>query len=252
MLSTLILSEQQIKQFKDDGFLLIRNGFNQEDTSLIESWAAELVEMPEKSGGHWVYHEKSRINPDVNLISRIENISPFHHGFAELSDFLCSPMSQLLDEDAALFKEKINFKMPGGDGFKPHQDSQAGWQDYADYFISVMVCIDEATTENGCLQMVSGFQNQGLYREWEPLTDDDMADMEFINYPTKPGDIVFFDCYTPHASEPNLSNKIRRLYFATYNKLSEGDHLEKYYADKYKSYPPDIDRVEGREYIFKV
>jgi len=36
-----------------------------------------------------------------------------------------------------LFKEKVNFKMPGGDGFKPHQDSQAGWDRYADYFVNV-------------------------------------------------------------------------------------------------------------------
>jgi 2-aminoethylphosphonate dioxygenase len=252
MLSKTSINEEQKKQFKDDGFLIIKNGFNLKDIQDIESWASELAEMPEKHGAQWVYHEKSKLDPNVNLISRIEKISPFHNGFAELSKVLEQPISQLFDEDAVLFKEKINFKMPGGDGFKPHQDSQAGWEDYAKYFISVMVCIDEATIENGCLQLVSGFQGRGLYREWEPLTDDDMANMEFIHYPTKPGDIVFFDCYTPHASEPNMSNSTRRLYFATYNKLSEGDHLEQYYADKYKSFPPDIDRIEGKEYIFRV
>jgi ectoine hydroxylase-related dioxygenase (phytanoyl-CoA dioxygenase family) len=252
MLTTPTINEEQIKQFKQDGFLLIKNAFSADDIKKIESWATELATMPEKSGAHWVFHETSQIDPDIELISRIEKISPFHNGFAELSDVLKQPMAKLFKEKAALFKEKINFKMPGGDGFKPHQDSQAGWQDYADYFISVMVCIDEATLENGCLQMVSGFQNSGLFREWEPLNDDDMKNMEFINYPTKPGDIVFFDCYTPHASEPNLTDSTRRLYFATYNKLSEGDHLEKYYADKFKSYPPDIDRVTGKEYVFRV
>jgi 2-aminoethylphosphonate dioxygenase len=252
MLGTPVINEQQINEFKENGFLLIKNGFNQQDISKIESWTTELSELPEKSGEHWVYHEKSKINPDIDLISRIENISPYHQGFAELSKVLKYPMAQLFDEEAVLFKEKINFKMPGGDGFKPHQDSQAGWEDYAQFFISVLVCIDEATIENGCLQMVSGFQNRGLFREWEPLTDNDMSNMEFVHYPTKPGDIVFFDCYTPHASEPNLSNTTRRIYFATYNKLSEGDHLDKYYADKYKSFPPDIDRIEGKEYVFRV
>ena len=252
MLSTPVINEEQINQFKENGFLLIKEGFNKDDISKIESWTTELANMPEKTGAHWVYHEKSKIDPDKELINRIENISPFHQGFAELSEVLKQPMAQLFNEESVLFKEKINFKMPGGDGFKPHQDSQAGWQDYADYFISVLVCIDEATIENGCLQMVSGFQNQGLYREWEPLTDEDMAEMEFVHYPTKPGDIVFFDCYTPHASEPNLTDSTRRLYFATYNKLSEGDHLEQYYADKYKSFPPDIDRIAGKEYIFRV
>lgn len=246
------ITEQQIEQFNKDGFLIIKNGFKSDDASRIQTWATEISERPEKSGDHWVYHEKSKIDPDKDLINRIENISPFHQGFSKLSHALESPVAQLFNEQAALFKEKINFKMPGGDGFKPHQDSQAGWQDYAEYFISVMVCIDEATIENGCLQMVSGFQDRGLYREWEPLTDDDMADMEFIHCPTQPGDIVFFDCYTPHASEPNLTSSTRRLYFATYNKLSEGDFLEQYYADKYKSFPPDIDRVAGKEYIFRV
>ena len=252
MLNTPVLTEEQIEQFKKDGFLIIKNGFNQEDASNIETWTTQLANLPEESGKQWVYHEKSKLDSEINLINRIENISPYHDGFAELTNVLAKPMAQLFGEEAVLFKEKVNFKMPGGDGFKPHQDSQAGWEDYAKYFISVMVCIDEATIENGCLQMVSGFQNKGLYREWEPLTDDDMANMEFIHCPTKPGDIAFFDCYTPHASEPNMTNTTRRLYFATYNKLSEGDHLQQYYADKYKSFPPDIDRIEGKEYIFRV
>ena len=70
--------------------------------------------------------------------------------------------------------------------------------------------------------------------------------------PTQPGDIIFFDCYAPHASAPNMSDKIRRLYYATYNRRSDGDHMAKYYADKHKNYPPDIDREAGKDYVFRV
>jgi hypothetical protein len=42
------------------------------------------------------------------------------------------------------------------------------------------------------------------------------------------------------------------MYFATFNGVSEGDHKDRYYADKHKSYPPDIDRLAGREYVFRV
>ena len=35
-------------------------------------------------------------------------------------------VGELFGEPAVLFKEKINFKMPGGAGFKAHQDQQAG------------------------------------------------------------------------------------------------------------------------------
>ena len=208
--------------------------------------------MPEVSGRQWVYHETSLKDPNRNLISRIENIAPFHDGFAALSTALKAPAAQLLGEDALLFKEKINFKMPGGDGFKPHQDSQAGWDAYADFFLSVLICIDEATVENGCLKMVSGHHNTGLFRSWEPLSEEDMDGMDFVTCPTKPGDLVFFDCYAPHASDPNMTDATRRLYYATYNRRSAGDHMAQYYADKHQSYPPDIDREKGKEYRFRV
>lgn len=252
MLSTPVLQHDHIRQFKDNGFTVLKQGFSTAEAESISQWTAELADRPEQSGKHWVYHENSLLNGKDRLINRIEYISPFHEGFAELAEVLKKPVAQLLDEPAVLFKEKINFKMPGGDGFKPHQDSQAGWEDYAEYFISVMVCIDAATVENGCLQLVKGQHRKGLFREWEPLTDEDMADMNFENYPTHPGDVVFFDCYTPHASEPNLTDQTRRLYFATYNPLSQGDHLQQYYSDKHKTFPPDIDREQGKEYVFRV
>ena len=252
MITIPVLEKRQINEFNTNGFVVVRNAFSLEEMQRIIMWTEELANLPEKSGRHWVYHEKSRLDPGIDLVNRIENISPYHAGFRELSNLLKIPVAQLLDEEAVLFKEKINFKMPGGDGFRPHQDSQAGWEDYASYFINVMVCIDEATIDNGCLQLVSGYQNKGLFREWEPLTEEDMAGMNFVHYPTKPGDLVFFDCYVPHASEPNLTNKIRRLYFATYNRLSEGDNLERYYADKHRTYPPDIDRSPEKEYVFRV
>ena len=251
-LSTPHLHPAQIERFHTDGFVVLRSGFGAEDTRRIEAWTHEIAERPEAIGKHWVFHEQSRLDPTRRLINRIENLSPFHEGFATLAKVLAAPVGQLLGEDAVLFKEKINFKMPGGDGFKPHQDSQAGWEAYATYFISVMVCIDEATIENGCLKLVAGQQRRGLFREWEPLTDEDMEGMDFVPHPTRPGDIVFFDCYAPHASEPNLTNTTRRLYFATYNRRSEGDHLARYYADKRQSFPPDIEREAGKEYVFRV
>ncbi len=252
MLNTPIITDEQMQAFERDGYLVIRGAFNEEEMALIDSWTRELLARPEESGKHWVFHEQSLKGDGKDLVNRIENIAPFHHGFAELSTVLKAPAAQLLGEEAALFKEKVNFKMPGGDGFKPHQDSQAGWDNYADFYISALVSIDEATVENGCLQMVAGHHRRGLFKSWEPLSEDDMAGMEFVQCPTKPGDVVFFDCFAPHASEPNMTDETRRIYYATYNRLSAGYHMAQYYADKHKSFPPDIDRDPGKEYVFRV
>lgn len=252
MLTVRTLLEADRANFARDGFVVIRGALDQEAAAQLKRWSAEVAALPEVSGRHWVFHERSQLDPTVSLISRIEKIVPFHEGFAALCAALQRPVEELMGEPAALFKEKINFKMPGGDGFKPHQDSQAGWEAYASYFITAMVCIDEATVENGCLQIAAGHQSRGLFRSWEPLTDADMAGMTFVDYPTAPGDVVLFDSYTPHASEPNRSAAIRRMYFATFNRLSEGEHMERYYADKHRNYPPDIDRDPARAYVFRV
>ncbi len=252
MLKISVLTDQQIGDFRRDGYVVVRGTFDAAEMGRIETWARELAALPEKAGRHGVYWENSLIEPDKKIVNRIENISPFHSGFAELSQALKAPAGQLLGDDAVLFKEKINCKMPGGDGLKPHQDSQAGWDAYAKLFVTVLVSIDEATKENGCLKVAAGEHQRGLFRGWAPLTEDDMAGMDFTICPTRPGDLVFIDSYTPHGSEPNMSDTVRRLYFATYNRVSEGDHLARYYADKRKSYPPDIEREPGKEYVFRV
>ena len=252
MLRGFQLTKQQIETFMFSGYVIVRRVFDAQEMVKIDTWAREVENTPIDSGRYWVYGEKSQLEPGRTIICRIENIISHHLGFMSLNTILQKAVGQLLGEPAILFKDKINFKMPGGDGFKPHQDQQAGWDKYADFFISAMVCIDEATIENGCLQMVSGHHRRGLFRRWEPLTVTDMVNMTFVPIPTKPGDVAFFDCYTPHASEPNLTQRTRRLFFATYNAASKGNHMQRYYADKHESFPPDVDRELGKEYRFRV
>jgi len=246
------LAMDQIEEFRTQGCLVVREAFPAGDVERLSAWATELAAWPERPGRHWVFHEKSLRDPGRLLIHRIENICPFHEGFAELAEVLNGPVSQLLGEEGVLFKEKVNYKMAGGDGFKAHQDSQAGWGTYAPYFVTVAVSIDATTPENGCLEVAPGFHRDAIAREWEPLTEKDLDGVAFQAIPTAPGDTVFFDSFVPHRSDPNLSGTDRRVYFATYNRLSDGDHLAAYYADKHRSFPPDVERDPDKEYVFRV
>jgi len=256
MLTNIELSDDQVSQFQNKGFLVVPNAFNSQASESIRRWADEIYSLPEKIGRHWVYHEVSLLDKKNDLVNRIENMTPFHQGLSALAYCFIPSCGQLFGEEAALFKDKINFKMPGGDGFKPHQDSQAGWETYATYFINVMVCIDEATIENGCLQLASRpkqiMGKELLGKEWVPLSKEETSLLDFKPYPTKPGDIIYFDSYAPHKSEKNFTGSQRRLYFSTYNRLSEGNHLEAYYEDKHKNFPPDIEREFGKNYVYKV
>jgi ectoine hydroxylase-related dioxygenase (phytanoyl-CoA dioxygenase family) len=247
------LTPEQIARFHDEGFLIVRGLYTAEDMARIEVWTDEVEAWPETPGKHMMYFEKS-LKDGSRVLNRLENFVPYHPGFNDLlrDGRMIGAVSQLLDERAVLFKDKINFKMPGGDGFKAHQDLQAGWERYASYFVSALVCIDEATVENGCLELAEIDSSFHLGNNWEPLSEEQTAGLNFRPAPTKPGDLVFFDSFTPHASAPNMTDRSRRLYYATYNKLSEGDHLAAYFADKYVSFPPDIERDPGKEYVFRV
>ena len=82
MIATPVLSDDQIADFKRDGYVVVPNAFDQKDMVTIKKWAGEVERLPEEPGRHWVFHEKSRLN-DNDLINRIEYISPFHDGFAQ-------------------------------------------------------------------------------------------------------------------------------------------------------------------------
>ena len=250
-----MLTDKQIKQFKNDGLVLVPELFNKSKVELILKYTEELQTSPEVSGKEWKYFEKSKINKDEKILQRIENFCKYHKGFSELctESRIIECINDCFGEKGILFKDKINFKMSGGSGFKPHQDSQAGWNDYAKFYLTVMISVDKSTVQNGCIEFAYGHNKSGLIGKlWKPLSDKDMKNMKFIPIETKPGDTIFFDCYSPHRSKPNLTKKPRRILYLTYNKLSDGDQRKKYYDDKYKNYPPDIDRDPNKDYSFKV
>ena len=64
--------------------------------------------------------------------------------------------SALLGEPAVLYKEKVNYKLPGGAGYAPHQDAPA--YPFVAKHVSCLVAIDDAGIDNGCLEVVSGAQ----------------------------------------------------------------------------------------------
>jgi hypothetical protein len=65
------------------------------------------------------------------------------------------------------------------------------------------------------------------------VTPEAEATMAFQPVPCSAGDVLFFNGYLPHRSNPNHSAHNRRAVFLTYNPLSQGDHHAAYYAAKH-------------------
>ncbi|MEJ8568514.1 phytanoyl-CoA dioxygenase family protein [Elongatibacter sediminis] len=249
-----VLTPDQIESFHRDGFLVVRGLYSSSEIRQISDWTDEVAAYPEEPGKTMMYFETSSAD-GARILCRIENFVPWHAGFNRLitARRLRQAVSELLGEPAVLFKDKINFKLPGGDGFKEHQDVQAGWDDYADLHITAMVAIDATTEANGSLEMIPGMHRRGLLGEkWSPLTDQHTENAEYRPVHCEPGDAVFFDSFAPHRSAPNRTDKARRVLYITYNGVSAGDSRERYYAEKRRNYPPDIEREPGKDYRFRV
>jgi ectoine hydroxylase-related dioxygenase (phytanoyl-CoA dioxygenase family) len=249
-----LLAASQRSDFERDGYIVLRGLFGEAELIAVRRWTDALASAPEVSGRHWVYREESRLDPSIKLVQRIENFCPYHADYDRFirHGTLIELVADLFGDDAVLFKEKINFKMPGGAGFKAHQDQQAGWGRFAPIFVTAMVSIDATTPANGCLEIAARRHRQGLLgEEWRPL-DEAETHLDLAPIPTAPGDVVLFDSFVPHASKENLTAAPRRVLYLTYNRRSDGDHRAQYYREKHASFPPDIDRVPGRAYVFRV
>jgi ectoine hydroxylase-related dioxygenase (phytanoyl-CoA dioxygenase family) len=249
-----ILSDEQVAQFHRDGFLVVRGMYSADEVADIGDWTDEVAGYPEVPGKYMMYYEKSQ-DDGSRILCRIENFVPYHEGFSRLitTRRMQQAVSELFGEEAVLFKDKINFKLPGGDGFKEHQDVQAGWDEFAELHITAMIAIDETNEANGSLEMIAGMHKQGVLGSmWAPLTDEDTGHIDYVPVHCQPGDAVFFDSFAPHRSQPNRTDKARRVLYITYNKKAEGDSRAKYYADKRRNYPPDIERDPDKDYSFKV
>jgi hypothetical protein len=249
------LTAQDLAHFAETGWLVRRGLFSAAEAAEIARWTDALVALPEVPGRHMVYYEDSLTTPGTRVMQRIEDFCPYHAPFDDLvrHGSLAAAAGQLLGGAAVLFKEKINFKKAGGAGFEPHQDQQAGWTTYAPMFVTALVSIDRATTENGCLEMTTApRQTEMIGAEWQPLTPEQMATFDLIPIPTEPGDVLFFDSYAPHGSQPNLTDEQRRILYLTYNAAADGDHRRRYYDTKRANFPPDVERAPGAKYVFRV
>jgi 2-aminoethylphosphonate dioxygenase len=253
---TFTAAAKDVRQlFERDGYVIARNLFTPEEAARHATWIDELASRPPSVGREMVYFEDSLSEPGARVLSRIERFAEYHGGLASLvaDRRVLDAVSVLLGDEPILFKEKINFKMPGGGGFTPHQDIQPGWDAYAPYFISVLIAVDCNTVENGCLELAAGHHQRGLIgRKWEPLEGAELEGLTFAAFPMAPGDAAFFDCFTPHQSQPNRTDRPRRNIYLTYNRRRDGDFRDRYFDDKRKSFPPDFERDPNARYVFRV
>jgi hypothetical protein len=197
----------------------------------LVAWVDEVAAWPE-GDGPWIHHRE--LTDDGPKLCRSEGFVGVHEGLTALlasDEGLLREASALLGEPAVLYKEKINYKLPGGAGYAPHQDAPA--YPFVASHVSCMVAVDDARLANGCLEVASGCHAELLPTDAEGcIRADVVAGLDWAPVEVEAGEVLWFHSRTPHRSGPNPGPAPRRALYPTYNARSEGDLRRAYYEAK--------------------
>jgi len=166
-------------------------------------------------------------HPDV-----VQGIEPCAHLDEELERLgadprLVEPMRDVIGvPDVALFTEKLNLKRARvGGRYVLHQDYPYWVESSEDpgQVATALICLDDATRENGCLEVAPGSHLGGLrpgrktrgFGRFE-MDPEGFDEAQLVSLEAPAGSVVFFGSLLVHRSTPNLSDADRRALLYSY------------------------------------
>ena len=212
-----------------------------EQLAALQAWTAEVEGWPAGSHVWGHYAEHTAHGP---RICRTENVSACHAGFASFVDGpIRDCASDVAGEPVTAFKDKVNYKQPGGAGFRPHQDKVA--YPGAGRVMSILLAIDDCTVESGCL-WIAGDVDEVLAIDDRGVVRADVAQaLDWSPIELHAGDALCIDGLAPHYSEANRGDDPRRVLVASYAPVSEGYGRDDYYERRRQRMRAETER-DGR------
>lgn len=246
------LSADQIESFNENGFLIVRHLFSEKEITRLSDKAHSDHRLDKASSSV----DDGKGNP-VRLTLWNHPGEGIYGMFARCEK-LVNKAEALLGGEVYHYHSKMVLKdAKTGGAWAWHQDYGYWYQNgllFPD-LCSVMIAVDRATKENGCLQVIRGSHKMG--RVNHNLTGDQAgADMEKVNEilnvrekvycEMEPGDALYFHANLLHASDQNTSDHPRWSLICCYNKASNNPYKESHHPSYTK-----LNKVED-DMILKV
>ncbi len=218
-----ILSDSQLVQFQQDGYLIVERLFGHEEIDLLGRIARADDQLMQQAAGR-----RDGEGGIVRLSVRNTLEDDIYSAFVRCRRIV-DTMERLLDGEVYHYHHKMILKQPHfGGAWEWHQD-YGYWYETGCLFpdlASCMIAVDRATSANGCLQILKGSQRLGRLNHG-PLGDQTGADperveaalqrLEQVECPLERGDAIFFHCNLLHRSDRNHSDQPRWALIACYN-----------------------------------
>jgi ectoine hydroxylase len=226
------LNDSEVRQYREDGFVLARGMFDQTEIALLRRSAKDDKALDD--------HSFARADNEGGTV----RLSLWNHpgngiyGMFARCRSLVDSAEVLLGGEVYHYHSKMIMKEPKvGGAWAWHQDYGYWYQNGVLFplLTSVSIAVDRATGENGCLQMLRGSHLAG--RVEHVLTGDQAgadlervrelaARLELVYVEMEPGDAVFFDCNMLHRSDQNRSDQPRWSMICCYNAARNDPYKE--------------------------
>jgi phytanoyl-CoA hydroxylase len=241
------LSAEQINQFQEQGYLLVKKGCS---TDLVDAYNNHIYELrssdpiPEWAQprrGQTEVSEKERFS--VRLFNPHQQ-DGFSRQMMKLS-IIRGALAQLMGDEAVCVQSMYFYKEPGSPGQAAHQDYYYIKDDPMTMIAAWISMEDKVDEGNGCLRVIPGSHKLGLLPhgkvtnldEHEAWTDqtEGMDLRQEIPVIMEKGDVLFFHELLIHSSNRNWSvDRWRRSYVCHYirqdSEVQNRVHIKKKYS----------------------
>ncbi len=226
------LTEGQIAQFQEEGYLAAPQLFDSEEMDLLY----KIAKADRELAGQAALRKDSQ--GGVSKLSLRNDLrDDIYSAFVRCRRIVDS-MEKLLGGEVYHYHHKMMLKEPYvGGAWEWHQDYGYWYHNGClfPYMASCMIAVDRATTENGCLQVLKGSHHMGRIEHGQ-VAGQTGADMERVHEAMKmlelvpcemePGTALFFHANLLHCSAQNKSDRSRWALICCYNAARNNPYKE--------------------------
>lgn len=225
----------ELAAYVTDGYLIKRGLFTGEEIKLLRDTAV---------GDHALDAAATALDDGAGNRVRL---SLWNHpgdgiyGMVARSSRMVDAVEELLEGEVYHYHSKMILKdARTGGAWAWHQDYGYWYQNgllFPD-LCSVMIAVDAATRENGCLQLLKGSHRMGRINHVltgeqagadRERVDEACRRLELVHAEMEPGDAVFFHANTLHCSGPNHSEFPRWAMICCYNAAANDPYKDSHH-----------------------
>ena len=226
-------SQEQIDHFRQNGFVVSASGLGED---LLQAMNVELQQWVEASreytsnfgetiDGKARFDLEAGHTREIPKLRRVSNPIDISSVFRTVlwDSPITDMVAQLIGPSIKFHHCKLNIKLPKMETVVYYHQDHSYDPHTNDDMLAILLMLDDATEENGCLRVVPGSHTKRYshFRDGEYVGAIDTSyyeefNREAVSIVASRGDVCFMHTWTVHGSETNQSGHPRRLLICDY------------------------------------